>query len=168
MIAYYELVENIYNHLIADTDINTCVIGNIDNIDTRKQTIFPLAHILIGTATPKGGTIDFNVTVTTMDIIDIRKGDQDFSWKGQDNKQNILNTMFAVLENLGRSLDKGDLQELGWELLGDPTAEPFEDQYENLLRGWSMTFNVSIPNTVQKCHDDDTAGLDDILDNILI
>ena len=150
MVAYYELSKNIYDHLSNDEDINTVVIGNLDNIDTRKQTTFPLAHILIGTATPKGGTIEFNVTVSAMDIIDIKKEDQDFSWKGHDNKQNILNTMLAVLENLSKKLSQETLV-AGWELLADPTAEPFEDQFENLLTGWSMTFNVSIPNTIQNC-----------------
>ena len=151
MIAYYELSKNIYDHLIADEDISTCVIGNADKIDTNKQTLFPLAHILIGSATPKGGTIEFAVTITCMDIIDIDKDDPDFSWKGEDNKQYILNTMLAVLENLDKSLDRGALADLGWELLADPVATPFEDSYENLLTGWSMTFNVSIPNTVQNC-----------------
>lgn len=151
MISYYSLTKNIYDHLIADEDINTVVIGNADNIDTNKQTLFPLAHILVGSGTPKGGTVNYSVTVTTMDIIDIKKDDPDFDWKGQDNKQYILNTMFSVLENLDKSLDRGDLQELGWELLGDAVATPFEDQYENLLTGWSMVFTLSIPNTKQNC-----------------
>lgn len=152
MITYYDVTKSLHDYLISDEDINRVLIGDVDQIDTDKQDIFPLAHILIGSVTPSFGVMQFSVTISTMDVIDINndnptKGD----WKGHDNKQNILNTMLAVLENLYREIDKGNLSDSGWELANNPTFEPFEDRFINLLTGWSATFTINIPNKIQNC-----------------
>ncbi len=152
MIAYLDLVENIKTTLLADEDINTVTIGDPDIIDTNKQTMFPLGHLMIGTSNFINGMVRFSITVYTMDIVDIvkdnpTKGEEEF----QTNKVYVQNTMLAVLENLNKNLNNGTLQEAGWEIIGTPTAEPFEDRFENLLTGWAMTFTVDVPNTVQNC-----------------
>ena len=152
MISYYTLTKGLYDHLITDEDITTCVIGALDDVDINKQTVFPLAHIFVGSATLKGGTVSYPVTISTMDLLDIKKDNPiKGEWKGQDNKQYILNTMLAVHENLRTALDKGSFQSLGWELIGDYNCEAFEDRFENLLTGWSASLTIEIPNTVQNC-----------------
>ena len=152
MIAYYDLTKQLYDYLQADEDINTVLIGNIDEIDTNKKTLFPLAHILIGAVTPFSGFLRFSVTISTMDILDLNNDDPiKGDWKGNDNKQNLLNTMLAVQENLVRYIQKGAMFESGYFLEGQPTITPFEDRFENLLTGWSMTLTIDVPNTVQKC-----------------
>lgn len=155
MIAYLDLVDNIKSTLLADEDINSVLIGNIDEIDTNKQTMFPLAHLLVGASNFINGMVRFSVTISTMDIVDIKKDNPD---KGEEewqtNKQFVKNTMLSVLENLHKNLTSGTMQELGWEVVGGPqtpTADPFEDRFENLLTGWSMTLVIDVPNTVQNC-----------------
>ena len=152
MISYYTLTKGLYDHLIADDDITTCIIGALDEVDINKQTLFPLAHIFVGSATLNGGMVTFPVTISTMDIIDIKKDNPiKGDWKGQDNKQYMLNTMLAVHENLRNSLNKGAFQSSGWELQGDYNCEAFEDRFENILTGWSASLTISIPNLVQNC-----------------
>ena len=154
MISYYRATELIKEHLIADRDINTVIIGNLDEIDLNKQQIYPLAHILVGSSNSINGTVNFDITVSCMDVVDITKKDirdENEVYKGIDNKQDVLNTQLAVLENLETSIRKGTLQELGLELLSDVTREPFEDRFANLLTGWSAVFDLSIPNEIQGC-----------------
>ena len=154
MIAYLEMTEAIRNHLLSDEDINTVVIGDLSQVDVAKQTMFPLAHLFVGSTSFINGMVRFSVTVSTMDIVDINKNNTDKtseSWKGHDNRQYIQNTMLGVLENLDKEIDRGDMADFGYEMIGDATAEPFEDRFENLLVGWSMTFTLDVPNTVQNC-----------------
>jgi len=152
MIAYYELTKQLYDYLQSDEDINTVLIGNIDEIDTNKVTMFPLAHILVGAVTPYNGFLRFSVTISTMDVIDIKKNDPTKGdWKGNDNKQNLLNTMLAVQENLVRYIQKGAMYDAGYSIEGLPSITPFEDRFENLLTGWSSTITIDVPNNVQKC-----------------
>ena len=156
MIAYYELVENLKIHLQADAEINTVSIGGTDDIDLNKRSIFALAHILVGNATFAPGIVTFDITVSVMDVVDENKEGVDNlpaveRWKGFDNRQDVLNTTLSVLERLDKSIRKGTLSEYGYELQTDMTAEPFEDRFENLLTGWSSTFTLDIPNTIQNC-----------------
>ena len=152
MIGYYELTSKLHDHLINDEDINTVVIGALDEVDVVKQTVFPLAHIIVGDAVPHGSYDEFSVIISCMDIIDVKKtnpvkGD----YKGQDNKQYILNTMYAVISGIYKSLDNGALDAAGWTLAGDINATPFEDEHGNILTGWSASMIIQIPNTVQRC-----------------
>ena len=153
MIAYYEITKGIYDHLKADPDINTVVIGSLDKIDINKQSIFPLGHILVGTTQFINGIVRFSLTISVMDIVDITKEDlekNDEAWKGSDNRHDISNTMLNVLEGLDKSLKQGALSLAGYELQS-MTAEPFEDRFDNLLTGWSATFIIDIYNSIQNC-----------------
>jgi len=154
MITYYRVTELISEHLKADRDVNTVVIGNLDKVDLNKQTIFPFSHILVNSSNTLNGVVQYNLTVSCMDIVDVTKKDirdEEDKIKGLDNKQDVLNTQHAVLENLETSIVKGSLQDFGMELIGELTKEPFEDRFRNLLTGWSGTFTVSMPNEVQGC-----------------
>lgn len=155
MKTYYDITKALYNHLQSDTDINTVVIGNLDEIDMGKQTMFPLSHIVINNASfPRMGLTRFSILVEVMDIVDIEKNslselDADERWKGVDNKQDIFNTQLAVIEKLIKALENG--LDIDLDLVDRGTAEPFEAKAENLLAGWDITFTVDIINTVQNC-----------------
>ena len=155
MISYYEFTEAVRNHLIADNDINSVEIGDISKVDFNKQEIYPFAHILITGATFVNGVIQFGVTVSCMDVVDVSKGDirdELEPFKGLDNKQDVLNTMLAVLENLDKALRFGSFEGLDYALTSDTTVEPFEDRFKNLVAGWSGTFNIEVPNVIQNCN----------------
>lgn len=155
MIAYYEFTEAVRNHLISDPDINSVEIGDISKVDFNKQEIFPFAHILITGATFVNGVVQFSVTVSCMDVVDITKKDireETEPFKGIDNKQDVLNTMLAVIENLDKALRFGGFEGLDYDLIANTTAEPFEDRFKNLVTGWSGTFTVEVPNTIQNCN----------------
>jgi hypothetical protein len=155
MIAYYEFTKDLRDFLQADADINSVKIGDIDEVDIKKQTIFPFANILITNAEFIEGMVRFDVEVAVMDVVDIRKDNEDVlpadeRWKGQDNKQDVLNTMLSVIERLKKHISKGTLQGEGYELQSHG-ATPFEARFENLLTGWNATMVVDIPNNVQNC-----------------
>ena len=154
MIGFYDITENVYAHLMNDPNVNTVRIGDISDVDMNKQEIFPFAHMLVGPAEFLGSVVRFTLTISCMDIVDINKGDirdETEPFKGLTNKQDVLNSMLAVLENLDRSFLQGALFDLDYELQGTASAEPFEDRFENLVTGWSGTFIVDVPNTVQVC-----------------
>lgn len=155
MIAYYELTESLYDHLIVNEDVNTCKIGNIDQVDFNKQQIYPFAHILVTSAVFIEGVVRFSITIGCIDVIDITKGDirdENEVWKELDNKQDVMNTMLAVLEVLNKSLVQGTLQESGWELQDNMIAEPVEETLtQAFVAGWSTDLVVEIPNTNQNC-----------------
>ena len=155
MIAYYEFTKDLNDFLQADEDINAVKIGGIDETDIKKQTIFPFANILVNNAEFIEGMVRFDVEISVMDIVDVRKDNEDVlggeqRWKGQDNTQDILNTMLSVIERAVKHISKGTLADAAYELQSH-SAEPFEARFENLLTGWTATMVVDIPNTIQNC-----------------
>lgn len=149
MRGFYEITTAIKDYLQANNHINTVTLKTLDKVDLNKRTIFPLAHIFVGGASFPDNTIQFEVTVSCMDIVDISKRnvkDEETPFYGQDNKQDILNTMLTVVNGLNLALKKGTLAEQLYFVSGVANAEPFEDEYENLLTGWSISFTIDIPN----------------------
>ena len=149
MKTYYNLIDNIYNYLIGNNNINTVTFGDIMEVDLSKQTIFPLAHVNVNDVTFDEFKMTFSMNVIVMDIVDEDKDDKQGVAKphlGLDNKQDILNSMLTVVNGLQSSLRRGGMETNDFELNEAATASLFEDRFENLLTGWSMVINIEVPN----------------------
>ena len=158
MKEYYNLIDNIYNYLIGNNNINTVTTGDLLEVDLSKQTIFPLAHIIVNDVTFSDHFITFSINVIAMDVVDEDKDDKQDKDKphlGLDNSHDILNTMLSVVNGLQSSLRRGGMNENNYEINDSPTATQFEDRFENLLTGWSLVLNVEIPNNDMGLINDD-------------
>jgi hypothetical protein len=151
MNGFYTIIDKLKAHLDADIFVNTVTEGDIFKVDLAKQTIFPLAHIMVNTATFEGNVIRFNVSLIAMDIVDISKDESVNSYLGNDNEQDVLNTQLVVLNRAYELMRRGDMYSDLYQVDGNPTCEPFTERFENLLAGWTMTFDVLIPNDMSIC-----------------
>lgn len=147
---YYELLETIKDQFIADPFTNTVTEGDIFEVDLKKQTIFPLSHIIVNNATTSTGVIQFNITVLCMDVVDKTNDEESDNFRGNDNEPDVMNTQLAVCMRAMEVFKRGDSTRT-FELVGDPTYEPFRERFENFLAGWAVTFNVQIPNDMTVC-----------------
>jgi hypothetical protein len=151
MNGFYTIIDKLKAHLDADIFVNTVTEGDIFKVDLAKQTIFPLAHIMVNTATFEGSVIRFNVSLIAMDIVDISKDEVTNIYLGNDNEQDVLNTQLVVLNRAYELMRRGDMYSDLYQVDGNPTCEPFTERFENLLAGWTMTFDVLIPNEMSIC-----------------
>ena len=149
--TYYNILTKLQTELNNDPLVNTTSEGDIFSIDLSKQTIFPLSHIMVNNATFDGNIISFNISILAMDIVDISKEETTDEFRGNDNEQDILNTQIAILNRLYEKLRRGDLYDDNFQVDGTPSLEPFIDRFENKLAGWTMTFNMIVPNTMTVC-----------------
>ena len=158
MKEYYNLIDNIYNYLIGNNNINTVTTGDLLEVDLSKQSIFPLAHIIVNDITFSEHFMTFSINVIAMDIVDEDKDDKQDKDKPHlwlDNSHDILNTMLSVVNGLQSSLRRGGMNENNYEINDSPTATQFEDRFENLLTGWSLLLNVEVPNNDMGLINDD-------------
>jgi hypothetical protein len=149
--GFYLVIDTIKNELLSNPNITTCTFGDITDIDLQKQTMFPLAHIIIESCTNAEKTLQFSFTILTMEQIDTKKEYSEDLFTGNTNTQDILNTQLAVSNRLVSRLRSGELYADGYQLVGDPTCEPFFDRFENVLAGWSTSFTVEIFNDIYNC-----------------
>lgn len=151
MNGFYRVLDQVKDALQADPNCNTVTYGDITQVDLDKQTIFPLSHIIVNSATSGENTITFNLSVLAMDIVDIRKEVKTNTFIGNDNEQDILNTQFSVLNKVIQKLRIGNLYQDKYQILGDVTLEPFRDRFENQIAGWTATMDIIIENDVNVC-----------------
>lgn len=151
MANYYTLLDTLKTSLDSDAIINTVTQGEIFSVDLAKQTIFPLAHIIVNSSTFESNVIRFNVSLLCMDIVNKSKDEATDVFNGNDNEVDVLNTMLSVQNRLYEILRRGDLFTDSFQVDGNPTLEPFAERFENYLAGWTMTFDVLVPNEMTVC-----------------
>jgi len=110
-----------------------------------------LSHFIVNSATLNGSVWQFNMSLLCMDIVDESKEDVTDKFLGNDNEQDVLNTQMAVINRLLELLRRGDLHTELYQLEGTPTIEAFFDRFENKLAGWTLSFDVLIPNDMTIC-----------------
>jgi hypothetical protein len=149
--GFYLITQTIKDTLLADINVNTVTTGDLTEIDLSKQTIFPLSHLIVNTITVQEQVLNISLTLLSMDIVDVNKDEVIDIFVGNNNEQDILNTQLAVQNKLFGKLRQGTLYDDNYQLVGDPSCEPFYDRFENELAGWSASFNVQIPNDIYLC-----------------
>ena len=148
---YFDIIDKLKTHFDGDVLVNTVTQGNLFDIDLSKQTIFPLVHIIVNTASLEGNVVRYNISILAMDIVDITKDEDVNKFDGNDNELYVLNTQLQVLTRCYELLLRGDLWTDKFQIDGNPTCEPFVDRFENKLAGWTMTTDVLIPNSMTIC-----------------
>ncbi len=143
MTGYFLVLDKLTEELNSSPFVSIVTEGLGDEIDLSKQTIFPLSHINIISATPIDNIVEFNVDIYAMDIVD-------FSDNGLDNKIEVLNAQYNVILRLYESLRRGDLWEGGLEITS-VSIEFFEQAYDNYLAGARGSFTIQIPNHMSIC-----------------
>ena len=148
---YYSLLTKIQTELNNDPLITTVTQGDIFQIDLSKQTLFPLCHIIVNNATFLENVIQYNISILSMDIVDVSKDETTDKFRGNDNEQDILNTQISVLNRLYEKLRRGNLFDDNYQVDGSPGLEIFVDRFENKLAGWTMTMSINTPNEMTVC-----------------
>lgn len=151
MSGYYTLIDTLKALLIASPFVNQVTEGDLYDIDLSKQTIFPLSHIIVNNVSILPNVLKANISIIAMDIVDISKEEPTDLFKDNNNRQDVLNTQLIMLSRIVAQLTNGETFEDNYQLEGEPTCEPFTDRFENLLAGWTMTFDVLIPNEMTSC-----------------
>ena len=65
---------------------------------------------------------------------------------GQYQKPLTICTVYGTAET-GTAIDITN----NFVVDGNPSCEPFTERFENLLAGWTMTFDVLVPNEMTIC-----------------
>jgi hypothetical protein len=137
MKSSFYITNAVRQFILKDGFTKTVTFGNLFDIDLSKQSIFPLAHLIIGNASLNGSTVIISYDVLFMDIVQ----------EDDSNVEDILNTQLVLANRLTSELIRGVLFD---DLIQveNATAEPFIDRFENKLAGWALSFDAVIPNNM--------------------
>jgi hypothetical protein len=151
MNGFYYVIDKLRDYIKDTGFVNTVTTGDIFEVDLAKQTIYSLAHIIVNNASPKEYVSNYNISILFMDLVDISKEDNINVFENNDNLLDVLNEQLAIAQRLVSSLKRGDLFTNLVQIDGDPLCEPFTDRFENKVAGWTLTFDIIVPNDMSIC-----------------
>ena len=147
MIEFYNLLDNIKDHLRINPNVTTVTFGDIMDVDLNKTTMFPLSHMMVSDVAFSDHIVTATLDLLFLDIVDDNREETTDSFLSNNNLQDILNTQLAVGNLLQSSLRRGELFTNKLQVLTNVTARPFYDRFENQLAGWAFTISIQLPNT---------------------
>jgi hypothetical protein len=151
MIGYQYLLDQLRAEIATIPMVNTITQGALDDIDNYKQSIFPVVHLIVNSVSPSSNTLEFNISIVAMDVVDISKDETTDKFYGNDNEIYVLNTTLAILVRIIDVLRRGSLSDKNIELTGTAALEPFTERFENYLAGWTATVSILVPNEMSIC-----------------
>ena len=147
MIEFYNLIDNIKDHLRSNPNVTTVTFGDIMDVDLNKTTMFPLSHMMVSDVAFSDHIVTATLDLLFLDIVDDNREETTDSFLSNNNLQDILYTQLAVGNLLQSSLRRGELFTNKLQVLTNVTARPFYDRFENQLAGWAFTISIQLPNT---------------------
>lgn len=151
--SYLQIIEILRNELLSNNNITTVSVGDITEIDLDKQTIFPLAHIVVGNTSFNSSIVTYDVSILIMDIVHDDTTENEPTIYKNDNELYVLNTMFNIGNHLTDKLFNGNLYDGNTFVdRSSVNAQPFKDRFENLLAGWSFNFQLTVRNNIDRCN----------------
>ena len=150
MKAYYDILDEFKDIFDADISINTVTQGSLDDVALQKTTLYGLVHVMITDVVHNGPTLDFNVSLLVMDIVDESKTATTDIFKGNDNEVDVLNTTLAVLVRGVEQFRRGSSSEL-YQLVGSPTYNAFTKRFEDSVAGWTGSLTIRYKHDMTIC-----------------
>ena len=150
--GFYQITEQIEAALLSDENVNTVTTGDITDIDLSKNSIYPISHVTVNNASLEENLIRFNISVISMDLVDVSKSETTDIFVGNNNEQDVLNTQLAVVNKVVQKLRQGTLYQNKFQLDNNPTCEFFTDRFDNQVAGVAATIDIVIPNDIDICN----------------
>ena len=150
--SYIDLIERLRDICLNNKSITTVSLGDLSEVDLDKQTIYPLAHIMINTANFSSTIITYDVNILFMDIVHSDTTENEAVIYNNDNEIFVLNTMLNAGNHVTDIFNSGSLNDGNTRIMRETvTAEPFKDRFENLVAGWAFNFQVETRNNINRC-----------------
>jgi hypothetical protein len=157
MQTYYSFTNFFNSVCLAHPNITTFTMGDIYNVDMAKQTLFPLAHLIVNNTNIASGLMQYNVTLMVMDrVVDVTDssfGHYNYLLKNYKDVTNLIdvhNTSLSTLNDIVSYIYRNP-DAYQYNVIGDSLATPFEERFNNLLAGWAIDMNISVGNTNPMC-----------------
>ena len=157
--SFYKITDFINSVATGHPHIKTFDMGTLDEIDTFKQTLFPLCYLIPGQATINvyGSTV-FTFSLLVMDrVIDTNNlGEVDeystieWNYRGIDNLNDVWNDTISTLNDIISFIQRNE-ETNAYQIYDDVTCTPFKDRFDNLLAGWAAEINIVVPNDKPAC-----------------
>lgn len=149
VLSYFRTIMN--NH----PSLELVTMGDLESLDTYQFPAYPIGNINILNSTFGPSITEFNVQVIVADKIKNKNNESDgrtnedaIPFFGSTDVVDIHANTLAILNDLTAYTQRGVV---GFEVNGDITCTPFQDQFNNGLAGWMAEFTLTTHNDKNRC-----------------
>jgi hypothetical protein len=157
MQTYYSFTNFFNNVCLAHPNITTFTMGDLYNVDMAKQTLFPLAHLIVNNTSIDLGVMTYNISLLVMDrVVDITDnsyGHYNYlvkNYKDVNNLIDVHNTSLSTINDIASYIYRNP-DAYSYTITGASLATPFEERFDNLLAGFAIDMNISVGNVNPMC-----------------
>jgi hypothetical protein len=145
---FYRIIDTIVDEA-RTAGFTNVTFGSAMEIDLEKQSTFPIAHIILPTATQDEKTTTFTISIIGADLVDFTKDYETIDPLniGIDNVQDVLQDILAKLQQIVQRISRIDLADIQYSV----GYESFKEQFANMLAGWTLTVDITVPNLATPC-----------------
>ena len=146
--VYYTMMDYWKTILANHPSIGFVSQGDIFSLDIKEFPMYPLANINVDSTDITDKIVTYNFTLIladkpkliTPDSIN-NKNKQVLPYEGIDDVNDIYANLMGVMNDVMAYTNNFAQFELG-----TIKAVPFLDRFDNVLAGWAISFDVSVPN----------------------
>lgn len=148
--SYYKATELIKDTAQGTGLITTVTHGDFSEIDIKRQTLFPLLHVVPVSFSTVNATVTYTYTLFFCDLVDFNKTNQSdmaAPWWGNDNKFDVMHQMSMAAQMFIDQLTRGISVDNNFMAADTNSGTFFTNKVENLLTGVQMDISITMPNT---------------------
>lgn len=156
-VTFYQLTQFLNTLANDHPNISTFTIGDIEEVDIAKQTIYPLLHMVPTNTVIASGMFTYNFDLVMMDrvtdITNLSSGSFNTlikDYKGVTNVQDVWDSTLLTLNDIISYITRKPLAQ-NFVILDNTICTPFQDNFNNLLAGWTASMSIQTPNDANMC-----------------
>ena len=154
-VLYYNIVNYFKTIMVNHPSIQRVTYGNDFELDSEEFPQYPLGNVLITNARFSDKVVHYTVQLTIADKVKLKNNEsigssnsEDVPFYGSDdtvdihaNTLSILNDLLSFTRNGTNAID----------IMTEPNAVPFKNEFPNALAGWVCTFEIEVFNQQDIC-----------------
>jgi hypothetical protein len=152
---YYNILDFFKVVLKNHPSLNFVSQGDMFSIDTKEFPAYPLGNINISRADFLEKEIIYTCQLTIADKVKDKNNEstgtanlQTIPFDGTDDTVDIHANTLSIVNDL-ISFTRTGVN--AFQFQGNPSAQPFKDNFDNGLAGWVITFNLVVFNSADTC-----------------
>jgi hypothetical protein len=152
---YYNILDYFKTIMKNHPSLNFVSQGDMFSIDTKEFPAYPLGNISISKADFLEKEIVYTCQLTIADKVKDKNNESTgtanlltIPYQGTDDTVDIHANTLSIVNDL-ISFTRTGVN--AFDFSGNPSAQPFKDNFDNGLAGWVITFNLVVFNSADTC-----------------
>lgn len=152
MATYYEVLTSIKDTITDMGIVKSITKGSIDQFTTLKKHQYPASHVIVNNFQNDSHSKVYNISIIFMDIVDISKENITDLYLGNNNEDDVINSMMLLADRFFEIVRRGAITDTIMVIEDESMqGEMFVDRFEDMVAGVTVTFNLNVDQTMSIC-----------------